>query len=137
MGEAKRRGPLPPDGDRLPHFIFGRDTDAESRGGFWLAGLLVTDTPKDRKTSESELAGIVKQLLQAVKDNPNLGEAGLWRGDPPPDRYAQPYPEEAMKARMDRCISIAVRIDEKQSFTASGEPALRIWADDPALRGSN
>jgi hypothetical protein len=27
-----------------------------------------------------------------------------------------------------------IRIDEKPTFTASGEPALRIWADDPALR---
>ena len=140
MGEAKRRGPREPDGDRLPHFIFGRDFDAESKGGFALAGLLVTDIGKDDRAAQERdaplLNEIVQRLLGMVKDHPELKEAGVWRDpdDKQTNDFTMPYPEGPIKARMDRCISVAVRIDAKPSFTADGKPAVRIWADDPALR---
>jgi hypothetical protein len=139
MGEAKRRGPHAPDGDKLPHFIFGRDFDTESRGGFALAGVLLTDFSKDdqaaQERGQSELGEVVDKLLTARREHPELNEAGLWRGGArPPGGLAPPFPADLLIARQERCVSIVIRIDDKPAFTASGEPGIRIWADDPALR---
>ena len=113
MGEAKRRGAP----SRLPDFIFGRDRVAEKAGGFTLAGKLVTDIPKTREPTESETSEItelINTLVQEAKRDPDMHEVGAWRsGAKPPDGLSPPFPDAAMRQRVERCAVIAVRIDPR------------------------
>ena len=92
MGEAKRRQPRHTErSDGLPDFVFGRNRTAEREGEFMLAGRLVTDIPKDDpegfKRDEAFIKHMVGTLLDEVKHDPDLQEAGFWRiRTPPADR---------------------------------------------------
>jgi hypothetical protein len=122
MGEAKqRRRERSPSSksDRLPDFIFGRDKAAEAAGGFVLAGMLVTDIAKgDDARAQRDgplIADIIKSLLREARRDPHLAEVGFWR-DPtnrPPHGLKPPFPDDMMIARMDHCLTIAVRVDPR------------------------
>jgi hypothetical protein len=120
VGEAKRRRHTPSEtrpGDRLPDFIFGRDKTTEEAYGFLLAGKLVTDIPKHKQPSEDDqqlIAELIQWLAQTAQRDPDLDEAGVWRdGVKPPDGLSPPFPDDAIQARVDRCLVVGVRVDPR------------------------
>ena len=143
MGKARRRGDKPIRKDRLPDFIFGRNKAVEQAGGFVLAGQLVTDIPKRTKPKrrDSELiASIIQRLVDAARLDPDLQEAGVWRGGrKPDDGLAPPFPAAAMIDRMRRCVVVVVRPAQRRahrtrrrSLAANGRAAMSKKRPSPA-----
>ena len=118
MGEAKRRR-TPSEtrpADRLPDFIFWRDKATEETCGFLLAGKLVTDIPKHNEPSERDqqlIGEIIQALTREAQRDPDLQQAGIWRGVKPPDGVGPAVPESAIIARAKRCIVVGVRVDPR------------------------
>jgi hypothetical protein len=85
-------GNIPP-GRRLPDFIFGRRKEAE-KGGILLAGMLVTDIPKDQQIGPDDqvvIQAAIDALVREVRRDPNLAEVGMWReGKSPRMGWAHP-----------------------------------------------
>jgi hypothetical protein len=100
---------------RLPDFIFERERAAEEAYGFTLAGKLVTDIPRHSEPGEGDrqlISEIVGELTRLARRDPGLQEASIWRGcGKPPDALESPFPDAAVRARLERCIVVGVRVD--------------------------
>ena len=95
MGEAKRRqGAQAEQGDQrfMPRFAFIRRLDLEREAGLLLAGTLIVDIPKSRKTplphEEQMIAEIIRELVDAAEagklpDDANRSHLRLARRTPP------------------------------------------------------
>jgi len=97
---------------RLPDFIFGRNKSVEN-AGFRLAGKLVTNVPtwaERTKTDVEMVEAIIRSLVNATRDNPDIQEAGFWRGAVPWDALDPPFPVAQVLERMRRCVVLEVRV---------------------------
>jgi hypothetical protein len=99
--------------NRLPDFMFERDSIAEQEGGFLLAGVLLTDIPKGKieEADQRFIAFIIERLGQAFRAGSSIMSAGIWRtGEIPADAANAPYPSDLISDRCEKCVSIIVRV---------------------------
>lgn len=124
---------------RLPDFFFGRDQTREEAEGLRLAGVLVTDfaTPKDSLFADEwqEIMSFVDDIVAAVDRDPNVNEIGYWRGVPPSDGLASPYPEEAVRERMVGHLVLSIEVDQDGGvYVVSSECAATREEVDTTIR---
>lgn len=97
---------------RLPDFIFSRRRDTELECDFVLAGMLLTDIPKERALSGHDnllIQQIISQLRLSMKDAPELTEAFIWRTEnKPADGLSPPFDDRLLEERCCRCHCIMV-----------------------------
>jgi hypothetical protein len=120
MGEGKRRKRAGEAGPRLPDFVFGRDKVAEQAGGFILAGRMVTNILKGKKPDEEDQVfthHVINSLVDTVRRDPHMQEAGAWRHSKPPGGLSPLFPDAAMIEETERCAVIEVRIDPRGDGT--------------------
>lgn len=122
MGEAKRRqGAQAEQGDQrfMPRFAFIRRLDLEREAGLLLAGTLIVDIPKSRKTplphEEQMIAEIIRELVDAAEagklpDDANRVIFG-WPGGRRPDDVSVLDDIAAIEAWMAERVTIGVRVD--------------------------
>jgi hypothetical protein len=89
----------------------------------------VTDIPKHKQPSEQDqqlITELVQRLTRIAQRDPDLHEAGVWRdGVKPPDGLSPPFPDDAILARVNRCLVVGVRVDPRNDgFLRLDEAAL-------------
>jgi hypothetical protein len=96
-----------------PVFAFRRDRQIEIRSNFTLAGQLFIPKKKMKKNSGQELvSNITNFLIEHFKDNIHSNEAFGWPNGRKPYCADETLDDEKiMHAWLDRCVSIAVRVD--------------------------
>jgi hypothetical protein len=102
--------------DGLPNFLFLRDEDMEKSHGFVLAGSLLTDIPIPTGEPEYEDGALIDIVILKNKDSIGQAtQAAVWRPDviksAAPDDV---YPDDVLRARAGRCLTVAVRMTPRK-----------------------
>lgn len=116
---------------RLPDFIFLRRRDIEIEANLAMAGMLVTDIPKDRQllTRDTQLIQqVTTNIRQLVEREPELGVAGIWRtGTKPADGLAPPFAEHLLEERSRDCMSIMITSGKHSNVRLPSDLARQIF----------
>ena len=118
MGDAKRRREH--QGERMmPTFAFFRRHDIEQEVGLILAGNLIVDIPKDRKSPLPHEQQMITEILQKLTDGARSGEMPDdaviygWPGGHRPEDDSIIDDDAALTAWAKERITIAVRVDPR------------------------
>ena len=119
MGEAKRRREHQGGERMMPIFAFFRRRDIEQELGLTLAGNLIIDIPKSRKSPLPHEQQMITEILQKLADSARSGELPDdaivygWPGGRRPEDDSIVDDDAAMTAWAKERITIAVRIDPR------------------------